>query len=243
MLLAVDIGNTNIVFGHFKGNKLVSKSRILTGAKIKVKSPILKVNKILIASVVPDLNKIVSGKLQNIYKVKPLFLRWQDIDINITLRNKGQIGIDRLVNAFAAKKIYGYPAIIIDFGTATTFCALDRQGKYLGGAITSGLAISRDILHNRTAKLPFIKIEKPKNAIGKDTKEAMRSGLYFGYIDMVNGMIKRFKDKLGKNAKVVATGGLAKLIASGTDKIDVVDQDLTLKGLELIYYENLGARH
>jgi type III pantothenate kinase len=239
MLLAVDIGNTNIVFGLFKDNKLVSKQRILTNryCKVKVRG---KIKAAIISSVVPRLNNILSKRVLGKTGIKPVVLNWKMIKgIKIDLRRKGQIGIDRLVNAVAVKKTYGFPAIIIDFGTATTFCAVDNKGHYRGGAITSGLAISRDILFERTAKLPKIEIRKPHNVIGRDTAEAMRSGLFYGYIDMVEGMIKRFKAEIGRNAKVIATGGLSKIIASGTKEIDIVDPDLTLKGLNIIYQEKL----
>jgi type III pantothenate kinase len=242
MMLAVDIGNTNIVLGIFKGNKLISKQRILSdrSSKVKVSG---NIDAAIISSVVPGLNLIVSKKIRNKTGVKPVLLNWKMLKgIKIAVRKKEQIGIDRLVNAIAAKKLHRWPLIIIDFGTATTFCAVDKRGSYIGGAITSGLAISRDILYERTAKLPKIDIGKPKAVIGRDTVEAMKSGLYYGYVDMVEGMIKRFKAEIGKNAKVIATGGLSGIIASGTDKIDVVDPDLTLKGLNIIYNEIRDGR-
>jgi len=241
MLLAVDIGNTNIVIGLINKNRLISKQRILTNnsARVKVRG---RLDGAIISSVVPRQTKVISRKIERRYGIKPVIVSWKNIGLKIALKKKGQIGIDRLVNAVAAKRLYGSPAVIIDFGTATTFCALDRKGRYLGGAITSGLAISRDVLHERTAKLPLIGIKKPKNAIGQDTIEAMRSGLFYGYVDMVDGMIKRFKAKLGLRAKVIATGGLSGIIASGTKSINVVDPDLTLKGLNIIYRKMRDAR-
>lgn len=242
MLLAVDIGNTNIVIGSFKGDRLFSKQRMLSNRNINVKLA-GKVDAAIISSVVPDLTSIVAKQIQKKYKIRPLVIDWKRIkSVKIALKNKGQVGVDRLVNAAAAWKLYGGPAVIIDFGTATTFCAIDGRGRYLGGAITSGLAISRDVLHERTAKLPSIEIRKPKSVIGKGTVEAMRSGLFYGYVDMVEGMIKRFRAKLGSRARVIATGGLSSLIATGTRKIDIVDPDLTLKGLNMIYYEIRGVR-
>ena len=237
MLLAVDIGNTNIVLGLFNKNRLISKQRILTSrsADVKVKDG---VDAAIISSVVPHLTRAISRKIGKRYKIRPVIVSRKKIgDLKIALRKKDQVGIDRLVNAVAVKHLYGAPAVIIDFGTATTFCALDGSGRYLGGAITSGLAISRDVLHERTAKLPLIEIKRPKKAIGRDTLEAMRSGLFYGYVDMVEGTIKRFKAKLGRHAKVIATGGLSGIIASGTKSIDIVDPDLTLKGLNIIYRE------
>ena len=238
MLLAVDIGNTNIVLGLFNKNSLISKQRILTNGSAEVKVA-GSVDAAVISSVVPNMTRVISSKIEKQYKIKPVVVSWRKIKVlKIALKKKEQVGVDRLVNAVAVKRLYGSPAVIIDFGTATTFCALDKKGRYLGGAITSGLAISRDVLHKRTAKLPLIEIKKPKSAIGHDTVDAMRAGLFFGYVDMVEGMIKRFKAKLGQNAKVIATGGLSKLIASGTKKIDIVDPDLTLKGLNIIYKES-----
>lgn len=236
MLLTVDIGNTNIVSGLFKGSKLVHRQRIPSNRSSRVRKMAKSIDAALIASVVPNLNSFISGSIRKHYKVRPIIVSWRKIKgLKILPKNKGQIGIDRLVNAVAVKELYGSPAVVIDFGTATTFCAVDRLGRYLGGAITSGLAISRDVLHERTAKLPLIRIKKPRNAIGQNTIEAMESGLFYGYVDMVEGMIKRFKSRLGRDAKVIATGGLSRIIASGTDKIDVVDPDLTLKGLNIIY--------
>jgi len=236
MLLAVDIGNTNIVIGLFKADKLVSKLRILSGGRAQVNKIRGGFSSAIISSVVPRLTRVIARHLISRYKIRPIIVNWKKIkNLKVKIGNRSRIGVDRLVNAVAAKSLYGCPLVIIDFGTATTFCAVDKKGDYLGGAITSGLAISRDVLHERTAKLPAIEIRRPSRAIGRDTVEAMRSGLFFGYVDMVEGMIKRFKSVIGKRSKVIATGGLAKLIASGTDKIDVVDQDLTLKGLNMIY--------
>ena len=241
MLLAVDIGNTNIVLGLFDKNLLISKQRILTNGPISVKVW-GKADAAIISSVVPRQTRILSKMIEKLYGVKPVIVNWRNIDLKIALKNKRQVGVDRLVNAIAVKRIYGAPAVIIDFGTATTFCALDKNGRYMGGAITSGLAISRDVLHERTAKLPLIEIKKPGHTIGQDTLEAMRSGLFYGYVDMVEGMIKRFKAKLGRKAKVIATGGLSKTIASGTKNIDAVDPDLTLKGLNIIYRDMVKGK-
>jgi type III pantothenate kinase len=237
MLLAVDIGNTNIVLGLFKENRLIGKRRILTdrSASVKVKAG---VDAAIVSSVVPHQTGVISRNIEKQCGINPVIVSWKMIKgLKIALKKKDQVGIDRLVNAAAVERLYGSPAVIIDFGTATTFCALDKAGRYLGGAITSGLEISKEVLHERTAKLPLIEITKPKSAIGKNTLDAMRSGLFYGYVDMVEGMIKRFKAKLGRGAKVIATGGLSKLIASGTNKIDIVDPDLTLKGLNIIYQE------
>jgi type III pantothenate kinase len=242
MLLAVDIGNSNIVLGLFKDNKLIGKYRILSNTKARVKFS-KGVSEAVIGSVVPSLTADIAGKIRKLYKIEPIIVGWKDAGLKIALKNKDKIGVDRLINAAAVIKEYGCPAIVIDLGTATTFCVINKKGTYIGGVITSGLAISRDVLHERTAKLPLIEIQKPKHAIGTDTVSAMKSGLYFGYVDMIEGMIDRIKHEMGGRAKVIATGGLSKLIASGTDKIDIVDPNLTLKGLKIIYdARSRGAR-
>jgi len=238
MLLAVDIGNTNIVIGAFSGNKITRRQREVSKNSVVLKRVPGYFNAVYIASVVPALTKIVKQKVRKLYKVDPVIVDWKMIKgLNIAVKNKGQVGIDRLVNAVAAVTLYGKPLIIIDFGTATTFCVVDRSGKYLGGAITSGLAISRDVLHERTAKLPLVKIARPGRAIGRNTAEAMKSGLFYGYIEMVEGMVARLAIEMKAIPKVVATGGLAKVIAKGTRIFDAIDPDLTLKGLNIIYKE------
>ena len=253
MLLAIDIGNTSIAVGLFQRDRLIGRLRIISDPSrgvnyYKKKLSVLKkwqknsVDAAIISSVVPNLNSAIKKALKQAYNCKAVFINYKMIKgLKIALSAKEQVGVDRLVNALAAYRLYGGKAVIIDFGTATTFCAVDKAGRYKGGAITSGLEISKDILHQKTAKLPLIKLKKPKMAIGKDTVSAMRSGLYFGYIDLVEGMIKRFKAELGGKVKVIATGGLAKLISTGTKMIDIVDKDLTLKGLRLIYKEMRDA--
>jgi type III pantothenate kinase len=181
--------------------------------------------------------------------VEPIFVSSRNIpEIKIKIKNKTEVGADRLVDALAAYKLYGGPAIIVDFGTATTFDVITAQGEYLGGAIAPGILLARDTLHERTAKLPKIEIRAPKSVIGRDTVEAMRSGLVFGYVAMVEGMVERLKLRItpclpaGRNyelrktskIKVIATGGLAKLICKYTDIVDIIDGKLTLKGLQLI---------
>lgn len=235
MLLAVDIGNTNIVFGAFNGDRLTQKGRVVS--ELPIKFPKLKgrFDRAIIASVVPKLNRAVVKLIKSQYGIRPIILNWKMIKgLKIDLPNKDQVGIDRLVNAVAVKHLYGNPAIVIDLGTATTFCAVKGDCTYLGGAITSGLAISRDILHKRTAKLPLIKLKVPSRAIGKNTVEAMNSGLFFGYVDMIEGIIRRIRREMGGHVKVIVTGGLSKLIAKGTKVFDNVDVDLTLKGLSII---------
>ncbi len=189
----------------------------------------------MIGSVVPKATVAVVKEIRKKLGIKAVVLDWKMVGLPIGLKKRSQIGVDRLVDAAAAKSLYGFPVIVIDFGTATTFCVVDKKGVYRGGAITSGLAISRDVLHERTAKLPLVDLSRPERAIGEDTESAMRSGLFFGYVELVEGMVRRFRKEMGGRPLVIATGGLAKLIASGTRIFDRVDQDLTLKGLNIIY--------
>ncbi len=243
MLLALDIGNSNIVAGIFSNGSLIKTSRTDTNSNKLTKW--LKsfkkglVEGVIISSVVPKVDKKITSDIRSTFNINPMFitsdLMKQILDIKPP--KKHEIGADRLVNAFAVKKLYGKPAIIIDFGTATTFCALSKNGEYLGGAISPGIAISRDALHEKTAKLPFIELKPIRKAIGEDTKKAMLSGILLGYAGIVEKITGEFRNMIGKNATVIATGGLAGLIAGQTDIIDIIDKDLTLKGLKLIWDE------
>jgi type III pantothenate kinase len=264
MLLTVDLGNTNIVFGLFNKGKLVKEWRFPTAA---IHYPNIKfpIDQIMVASVVPRLDKKLKSQLEKRYHCLVHFVTAKNIPgLKIKLKKKNEIGADRVVNVLAALKLYGAPAIIVDFGTATTFDVISEKGEYLGGAIAPGLTLSRDILHERTAKLPQVTIKAPRNVIGTDTVTAMQSGLVYGYVAMVEGMVKRLKAELqtsndstelvevfklqsksqittnselrthNSELKVIATGGLANLICKHTDVIDKIDQQLTLKGLRII---------
>jgi type III pantothenate kinase len=158
--------------------------------------------------------------------------------ICIKLDNPKEVGADRIVNAIAAYELYGGPVIIVDFGTATTFCAINKDGNYLGGAIAPGIEISAEALAEKTAKLPEIEIIKPKNSIGSNTISAMQSGIFFGYLGLTNELIRRFKKELGEDSVVVATGGQAELIGSQSRQIDKINPFLTLHGLRMIYEMN-----
>ena len=234
MLLVIDVGNTNIVFGLFAGKRMVNEWRYATDAyKIpKIKG---KIEGIVIASVVPLLNKYLREQLKKLFRVVPFFVSDGNVpDLIIRLANKKEIGADRVVNALAAYKLFKQATIIVDFGTATTFDVVSAKGEYLGGAIAPGIRLAKDALYERTAKLPKIKIVPPKNVIGKNTEQAMQSGLVYGYVAMIEGMIKRIKDKAKDKVKVVATGGLAPLICKYTSVVDKIDTKLTLKGLCMI---------
>ncbi len=235
MILAIDIGNTNVVFGLFKGKKLVREWRFPT-AKYKIPKIKHKIEAVIVASVVPRITEKLKLKIKSMYGCRPFIVTAENIQgLKVKLKNKREIGADRVVDALAAYRLYGGPVIIVDFGTATTFDVVSAKGEYIGGAIAPGIDLARNALHEQTAKLPRIKISAPKNVIGKDTVSAMRSGLVYGYVAMVEGMIARLKDgEMVRKAKVIATGGRAKLICKYTSVVDRIDEKLTLKGLRII---------
>ena len=195
------------------------------------------ISHIIICSVVPKLNKKLAKMVKKRFGLTPFFVTAKNIPvIKVRLKNKQEIGADRVVDALAVHELYGGPAIIVDFGTATTFDLVSAKGEYLGGAIAPGIDLARDALYEHAAKLPKIKIKAPRGVVGKDTVSAMQSGLVYGYVAMVEGMVKKIKDQGSKfkTAKVIATGGLAKLICKHTKIVDKIDDKLTLKGLALI---------
>jgi type III pantothenate kinase len=181
----------------------------------------------------------MSEMCRKYFKREPLVVT-SETRTGITLKydNPREIGADRIVNAAAAYKLFGGPLIIVDFGTATTFCAVTKNGEYLGGAITPGVKISAEALFQRAAKLPRVELVRPRTVIGRDTVSAMQAGILFGYAGLVDGIVDRMKNELGADAKVVATGGLAELVAPETKTITDIRQDLTLQGLKLLYEGN-----
>lgn len=238
MILTIDIGNTCTNIGIFKKNKIIKEWQVPTHKILKyqkIKKEISKyhnIRSVIVSSVVPWADKIVRKWFK-----KAIFVNHKNIGIKIKVKNPSEVGADRLVNALAAYKLFGGSTIVVDFGTATTFDVISAKGEYLGGAIAPGILLARDILYEKTAKLPKISIKAPRNIIGKTTLEAMRSGLVFGYVAMIEGMVQRFKSKIQNSKfkiKVIATGGLAKLICKFTKVIDKIDQKLTLKGLKII---------
>lgn len=236
MILVVDLGNTNIVFGLFKGKKLAREWRFPT-AKLKIPKIRSKLSAVMVASVVPALNKTIQKKLKKQYRCKVHFVTAENISgVKVRLKDKREIGADRVVDALAAYKLYGGPTIVVDFGTATTFDLISKKGEYLGGAIAPGIDLARDALYEHAAKLPKIKISAPCGVVGKDTRSAMQSGLVYGYAAMIEGMVKRISPR----AKVIATGGLASLICKYTTIVDRIDKKLTLKGLHMIGEELNG---
>jgi type III pantothenate kinase len=253
MLLAIDIGNTNIIFGVFEDKKLRATWRIATGIHrmpdeyavillsllSQQKLGASDVTKVAMCSVVPPLTAIFEELSQRYFHTSPLVVRaGVKTGVRIRLDNPAEAGADRIVDAAAAHHLYGGPLIIVDLGTATTFDTVSREGDYLGGAIAPGLGIAAETLFTNTAMLPRVELTRPEHAIGTNTITAMQSGLIFGYIGLIEGIIARIQQELGEKARVVATGGYAKLIAKETPFIDVVNPDLTLEGLRLVYMMN-----
>lgn len=240
MLLAIDIGNTNITFGIFKSDKLIKKFSLSTNVK---KPNVLKeifkkytICNTVICSVVPKANKLVKRWVKKFSASEVMEV---GIDFKVPIKNlyrkPKEVGQDRLVNAYAGIILYGKPLVAIDFGTAVTFDVVNKKGEYWGGMILPGLRISLEALSNKTALLPQISISKPKEFIGRDTKNSMLSGIVYGFSALTDDMIDRIRSKIGKNAIAVGTGGNVGIVAEYCRKINKIDQDLTLKGLNLIY--------
>lgn len=241
MLLTIDIGNTNINLGLFKGKNFLKRYSIPTKEKnynVYLKKIFIKneIDDAIICSVVPKSAEILVRYLKNLLKKKPIIVGQ---DINVPIKNlyhkPKQVGQDRLVNAYAGVILYGAPLIVVDFGTAVTFDVVSRNKEYLGGMILPGLEISLDGLTERTALLPKIKLEEPKEFIGRDTKSSMLSGIVYGFAALTDSLVERIKNKLGKDTRVIGTGGNINLISKYCSSFNKIDRDLTLKGLNLIY--------
>ena len=258
MILLVDVGNTNIVLGVHNGQEYIASWRISSdGNKTSDEYSIQvmqlfnvseidpkEIKGVIVSSVVPNIMHSLENMLRKCFCHEPIIVGpGIKTGINIKYDNPKEVGADRIVNAVAAHVIYKKSAIIIDFGTATTFCALRKNGDYLGGCICPGIRISADALFERAAKLPRVELEVPKTIICKSTVTSMQAGILFGYIGQVEYIVKKMKEEI-KNSKnkeeplVIATGGLANLIAKQTDFIDIVDSDLTLEGLKILYEKN-----
>ena len=261
MLLAVDVGNTNVVLGVFEGDQLRASWRVQTERRrmpdewgimlitlLQHKGYQLNdISAAIISSVVPPLTAALREMIELYFKLPPLVVE-PGVKTGIAIRyeNPREVGADRIVNAVAAFHYYGGPAIVIDFGTATTFDALSGNGEYLGGAIAPGINIAAEALFSVASRLFRVELTPPKQAIGRNTANSMQSGIMFGYIGLVEGLINRFCEELtvlsppvaGQKIKIIATGGLAEVVAKDGNFIDVVDQDLTLQGLRLIHELN-----
>ncbi|KKY01647.1 MULTISPECIES: type III pantothenate kinase [Paraclostridium] len=254
MLLVFDVGNTNMVLGIYEGKELKNYWRISTDkAKTSDEYGMLinnlfqydnvdknSIKDIIISSVVPNVMHSLENFCVKYFNKQPLIVGpGIKTGLNIKYDNPKQVGADRIVNAVAAIEKYKSPMIIIDFGTATTFCAISEKGEYLGGTIAPGIKISSEALFQRASKLPRVELLKPGMTICKNTVSAMQSGIIYGYVGLVDKIIAMMKKELGnEDIKVIATGGLSSLIASETDSIDCVDKNLTLEGLKIIYNKN-----
>lgn len=257
MILVLDVGNTNIVLGVYKDDRLMAEWRLSTidrrtadeyGITVfnlfkQYRLEPKDIKGAIISSVVPNTMYSLERMIQKYFKINPMIVGpGMRTGINIKYDNPKEVGADRIVNAVAAHKIYKKPLIIIDFGTATTFCVVTEKGDYLGGVICPGMKISSQALFEKAAKLPRVELVKPKNIIGKNTVVSMQAGIVYGYIGMVDYIVNKIKNemiKLGEGEPfVVATGGLSKLIYQDSKTIDKVNPILTLQGLKILYEMN-----
>jgi len=246
MLLAIDIGNMRTGLAVFKGRRVVSRfsSPTCECKSIEVAVHALKeakkypISEICVASVVPELDRIFRIACNKIFHIKPRFVEPQDIGISIKGYDMKQIGVDRLLNALAAYDRYRGPLVVIDAGSCITFDAVSCDGKYLGGAIVPGINLSLRSLHEKTAVLPEVEFARPRSAIGKSTKESIRSGIYHGYAGLIDGQINSISKELRKKPFVIATGGDAKIVSKLSSKINATHPDLTFEGIRLVWEKN-----
>lgn len=254
MILVLDVGNTNMTLGVYEGRKLLLHWRMSTDRNKtadeygmlflslfnyeKIDASLIKA--VVIDSVVPPIMYSLERAIKKYFKTEPIIVGpGIKTGINIKYENPREVGADKIVNAVAAYELYGGPLIIVDFGTATTFCAVSSKGEYLGGTICPGIKISAEALFEKAAKLPRIELVKPDTVIGKNTVASMQAGIVYGYVGQVDYIVRRMKSEMNEeNIKVIATGGLARLISSESEVIDEVNGLLTLEGLRIIYEKN-----
>ena len=258
MLLAIDVGNTNVTIGVFDGERLAHSWRLaslrertadelgilLTRLFEQAHLPVSRVDGIAVASVVPPLTRPMEEMCERYFSRTALVVDATNAGMTVHYTPAGDVGADRIVNAVAAWEKYGkaagMPLIVVDFGTGTTFDAISSTGEYLGGVICPGINISAEALFQRAARLPRVDVGRPADVIGQNTVNAMQSGLFYGYVEMVDGLVRRMRAALpgGGAATVIATGGLAEVLSGESAAIQHVDQNLTLDGLRLIWNRN-----
>lgn len=253
-LLVVDLGNTNLVLGVYRGDELVSSWRLATARERTADEYGILARQLvgvlhadlegaIVASVVPPLNSAMAFMVRKYFEIEPLFVEpGVKTGIAIHVDNPLEVGADRIANCAAAHHAFGGPAVIVDFGTATTFDVVTADAEFIGGVIAPGLNISAEALFARAARLPRVDIRRPENVIGTNTIVNMQSGIYYGYLGLVDGILSRIRRELPPLQRVVATGGLASLFAGESEHIDEVDPELTLKGLKIIYDRNRTSR-
>lgn len=243
MLLAIDIGNTSTKFGIFESGTLIDKfviptlrdytvDELLFDRLRYVNERFFLIDAAIVSSVVPEMNDTLTKACQELLKVTPRFVDHTfDLGLTINYDPPASVGSDRLVNAAAAAAKYGSPVIVCSFGTATTIDAVNGKSEYIGGTISPGMKMLAEALHLKTSKLPLVSIEMPENVVGTTTEGSIRSGVFYGYIGLVEGILERMIEELGERPKVVGTGGFASVIAENSSIIGVVDENLTLEGL------------
>lgn len=257
MLLALDAGNTNITIGVFDQRKLIWSARLRTvheqtadeyGVLLRNLLELAglsagSIDGIIVASVVPPIDAALALMARQYFKTEAIFVTHQtNTGLRICYDDPREVGADRLVDAVAALQKYGGPCIIVDLGTAITFNVVSANAEYLGGIIAAGIGISIDALYARTARLPRVDFREPEKLIGTNTVASLQSGLYYGALGMIDGMIDRLLESLGPETKVVATGGQARLIARGSRRLKLIDENLTLEGLEMIWRRGRGRQ-